>query len=280
MTTVIQLLFLPILMLCGCESNTGRADNLDVEFRREFYDGVSISETIAINGVENIEVNGEGKWTLDQLSDFINQAASKVKTPENQFIIKLSVSEDVPIGYVKKIKKLIQKHSSKILVIYGNGYGEGKIVRLPPLTNDRPDYTKLRKRNVLKVVLDSTGTIDLSPNDKESGMVDPLTNLKERTKIFLVSDTLNEDLPVLSNKNVPYFGEVMTASSAIILLISDDVVEYKRYEQVYYTILNVYEELWNNLAKTQFNNTYEDIDRSKKEAIRMIYPQVIGEIDI
>ncbi len=276
MSTHIQYILLFILFLMGCNSNN-KSDSDPVDGPTiESKDEIVISKSIILGSTDNITIDGSDNHTFDQLSDTIDLLAASITLGGNPKLIQLKIDPGLPVGYVKEVKKLIQKHSKKILVLYGSGLGEGQIVRLPPLTDDRPDLSKLRDRNVLKVVLEDTGTIKLPLRNQDHVSI---TELKKQTKEFLVSDTSNINLPVLSSKNIEYFGEVMTASSAIVALISEDSVPYKRYEEVYHTLLSVYEELWNQLAEKQFNSDYESLDRSRKIAIRTIYPLVLGELE-
>ena len=174
----------------------------------ESNDEIAISKSIVLGSIDNITVDGSDNLTFDQLSDTIDLFASSINAGGRPKVIALKIEPGLPVGYVKEVKKLIQKHGTKILVLYGNGLGEGRIVRLPPLTSDRPDLSKLRHRNVLKVVIEETGVIKLPLRIQDQV---PITELRNKTKEFLVSDTANIDLPVLSSKNIEYFGEVMTA---------------------------------------------------------------------
>ena len=276
MSTHIQYMVILILFLLGCDSNR-RSDSGPVDSPKlESHNEIVIAKRIILGSNDKITIDDNDNHTFDQLSDTIDLLASTTNARGRPKVIELKIEPALPVGYVKKVKRLIQKHSTKVLVLYGNGLAEGQIVRLPPLTNDRPDLSKLRDRNVLRIVLEDTGAINLPLRNQNQVSI---TELRKKTKEFLVSDTSNINLPLLSTKNIEYFGEVMTASSAIIALMSEDSVPYKRYEEVYYTLFSVYKELWDQLAEKQFNSDYESLDRSRKIAIRTIYPLVIGELE-
>ena len=276
MSTHIHYMVILILFLLGCDSNR-RSDSGPVDSPKlESHNEIVIAKRIILGSNDKITIDDNDNHTFDQLSDTIDLLASTTNARGRPKVIELKIEPTLPVGYVKKVKRLIQKHSTKVLVLYGNGLAEGQIVRLPPLINDRPDLSKLRDRNVLRIVLEDTGAINLPLRNQNQVSI---TELRKKTKEFLVSDTSNINLPLLSTKNIEYCGEVMTASSAIIALMSEDSVPYKRYEEVYYTLFSVYKELWDQLAEKQFNSEYESLDRSRKIAIRTIYPLVIGELE-
>ncbi len=146
--------------------------------------------------------------------------------------------------------------------------------KLPPMPKDEEQSTseKIKERNILTVLVNM--------NDDLLVKGEPLhiSQLKERTKEFIVNPENKDNLPEKRKKNVDYFGET-EVSKGIISLQNDRGTSYEAYIMVQNELTAAYNELRDQLAMEKFNTKYDKLPDDKANAIREIYPMAISEAE-
>jgi biopolymer transport protein ExbD len=145
--------------------------------------------------------------------------------------------------------------------------------KLPPMPKDEQSTSeKIKERNILTVLVNM--------NDDLLVKGEPLhiSQLKERTKEFVVNPENKDNLPEKRTKNVDFFGEI-EVSKGIISLQNDRGTSYEAYIMVQNELTAAYNELRDQLAMEKFNTKYDKLPEDKANAIRDIYPMAISEAE-
>jgi len=138
---------------------------------------------------------------------------------------------------------------------------KGVLVKLPPWSDEEPDITKLKKRNVFSVLVNAQNQLLVR------GEPTQVTELKERTKEFIANPQRREDLSESPNK-------------AIISLKNDRGTKYGTYLEVYNEVKAAYSELWNEECQRKYGQTYsDDLPLAIRKEIRAKFPLVISEAE-
>ncbi len=138
---------------------------------------------------------------------------------------------------------------------------KGIRVKLPPWSEEEPDITKLKTRNVFSVLVNAQNQLLVrgEPTD--------IRNLKEDAKEFINNPNNREDLAEKPTK-------------AIISLKNDRGTEYKTYLEVYNELKAAYNELWDELSMKKYNVHYsEDLPVAYRKAIKSEIPFVLSEAE-
>jgi biopolymer transport protein ExbD len=138
---------------------------------------------------------------------------------------------------------------------------KGITVKLPPWSEEEPDITQLKSRNVFSVLVNSQDQLLVrgEPVDVEQ--------LREKAKIFIVN---------------PYNDETMAErpTRAIISLKNDRGTSYGVYLRVYNELKAAYNELWDELSRQRYGVPYSDnLPFAYKKAIRDDIPFVLSEAE-
>lgn len=138
---------------------------------------------------------------------------------------------------------------------------KGITVKLPPWSEEEPDITKLRKRNVFSINLNSNNQLQVR------GELIQVRDLREKTKEFISNplklDNLSED-----------------PTKALISLKNDRGTKYSAYIEVYNEITAAYNELWDDLSLKEYGVPYsDDLAVDKRKAIRLQIPKVLSEAE-
>jgi len=138
---------------------------------------------------------------------------------------------------------------------------KGIMVKLPPWSEEEPDITKLKERNVFSVLVNAQNQLLVR------GEPSNIDNLKDRAKEFIRNPQNRPDLAERPTK-------------AIISLKNDRGTEYKTYLEVYNELKAAYNELWDELSRQKFGIPYsEDMAFAYKKAIREEIPFVLSEAE-
>lgn len=138
---------------------------------------------------------------------------------------------------------------------------KGILVKLPPWSDEEPDITKLKVRNVYSVLVNA--------QDQLLVRGEPMTvkNLRENAKEFIMNPANRPDLAE-SPKN------------AIISLKNDRGTSYEVYLSVYNELKGAYAELWDELSNKRYGEPYsDDMPFAQRKAIRAEIPFVISEAE-
>lgn len=138
---------------------------------------------------------------------------------------------------------------------------KGILVKLPQWSEEEPDITKLKERNVFSVLVNAQNQLLVRDEPMD------ISRLRETAKRFI------------SNKeNDPTMSE--SPKNAIISLKNDRGTNYETYLQVYNELKGAYEELWDDLAQIKYGEPYsEDMPFAQKKAIQQEIPLVLSEAE-
>ena len=138
---------------------------------------------------------------------------------------------------------------------------KGILVKLPPWSEEEPDITKLKERNVFSVLVNAQNQLLVRG---EPARVD---ELRERAKEFISNPTKREDLAEKPTK-------------AIISLKNDRGTEYQTYLEVYNELKSAYDELWDDLCQKKYGKPYsDDLPLAVRKDIRGEIPMVLSEAE-
>ena len=138
---------------------------------------------------------------------------------------------------------------------------KGITVKLPPWSEEEPDITKLKKRNVFSVLVNAQDQLLVRG---EPARVD---ELRARAKEFINNPNKLENLAEKPTK-------------AIISLKNDRGTSYDAYLTVYNELKAAYSELWDELSQQKYGIPYnDDMPFAYKKAIREEIPFVLSEAE-
>lgn len=138
---------------------------------------------------------------------------------------------------------------------------KGILVKLPPWSDEEPDITKLKERNVYSVLVNAQNQLLV----REEPM--RISNLRENAKEFISNPRRMENMAE-SPKN------------AIISLKNDRGTNYETYLAVYNELKGAYDELWDELSQKRYGEPYsEDMPYAQRKAIKTEIPMVLSEAE-
>ena len=138
---------------------------------------------------------------------------------------------------------------------------KGITVKLPPWSEEEPDPTKLKKRNVYSVLVNAQNQLLVRGEPMR------VSELRDNVKEFITNPAAREDLAEKPTK-------------AIISLKNDRGTEYKTYLEVYNELKAAYNELWDELCQRKFGINYsEELPLAYRKAIKSEIPFVISEAE-
>jgi biopolymer transport protein ExbD len=145
--------------------------------------------------------------------------------------------------------------------------------RLPQWVEDVPEDTpEIRERNVFVVLVNRNN--DLLVENEYARIED----LRERAKEFMANPANADNLPEKEPTEVPFFGTV-DVTKGVISLRNDLDTKYGTYLAVQNELVAAINELREELAKSKFGKSYDDLDSDQQKAIRTIYPSKISEAE-
>jgi biopolymer transport protein ExbD len=134
------------------------------------------------------------------------------------------------------------------------------------------DNTQIKERNVFVVLVNTNNDLLVE------GEPFRIEDLREKTKEFMANPNNDETLPEKEPKEVPYFGEVEVTKGVISLQNALDT-KYGTYLAVQNELVGAINELREELAKSKFGKSYDQLDEDHQKAIREIYPSKISEAE-
>lgn len=138
---------------------------------------------------------------------------------------------------------------------------KGILVKLPPWSDEEPDITKLKERNVFSVLVNAQNQLLVRGEPAQ------VSQLRERAKEFISNPSRREDLAEKPTK-------------AIISLKNDRGTNYKTYLEVYNELKAAYDELWDELCQKKYGKPYnDDLPISIRRDIRGEIPMVLSEAE-
>ena len=137
---------------------------------------------------------------------------------------------------------------------------KGLLVKLPPWSDEPPEITKLKTRNVFSVLVNASNQLLVrgEPTD--------IDNLRERAKEFIMNPDRADDLAESPKK-------------AIISLKNDRGTNYDTYFEVYNELQAAYNELREEEALKRFGKPYAELPGSQRSEIRNAIPLILSEAE-
>lgn len=136
---------------------------------------------------------------------------------------------------------------------------KGIQAKLPPYEEEPVDMI-IHNRNVLSVLINANDELLVESENDE------ISNLKERTKEFVLNPNEKENLS-------------MNPVNAVVSLKSDRGTSYNAYIQVYNELRAAYNEIHDEIAMQRYGKSYDDLDFEFKKDIRSDFPLVISEAE-
>ncbi len=145
--------------------------------------------------------------------------------------------------------------------------------RLPQWV-DQPldEEVDVKERNIFVVLVNRNNDL-LVENEWTN-----ISELREKAKEFMANPADSESLPEKEPKEIPFFGEVMV-TKGVISLSNDLDTKYGTYIAVQNELVAAINELRDELAKSKFQKSYNDLEKEQQDAIRDIYPSRISEAE-
>lgn len=152
---------------------------------------------------------------------------------------------------------------------------KGLARRLPPPVpaDQKTENLKVKERNVFVVLINSDNQL-LVQNEYMD-----ISKLKVKAKEFIVNNDDDLNMPEKSVMNIEYFGDVMITKDHVISLQNDRGTSYSKYIEVQNELVAAYNELRNDLARTKWGVSYDELDESKQNAVQKYFPQKISEAE-
>jgi biopolymer transport protein ExbD len=145
--------------------------------------------------------------------------------------------------------------------------------RLPQWVEEQQDEeVDVKERNVFVVLVNRNNDL-LVENEWTN-----ISELREKAKEFMANPADDVNLPEKEPKEIPFFGEVMV-TKGVISLSNDLDTKYGTYIAVQNELVAAINELREELAKTKFGKSYNDLEQEQQDAIRDIYPSRISEAE-
>lgn len=144
----------------------------------------------------------------------------------------------------------------------------------PPPENDKQkDDIIVKERNVLQIRLNKDDQLMIG------GEWSDIKQLREKAKEFIANPKDDPNMPEKHPKNIPFFGNVMITEKHVISVQNDVGTSYNAYFQVQNELVAAYNELRDELAKSQFGKPLSECTDEQKDAISDYYPQKISEAE-
>ncbi len=145
--------------------------------------------------------------------------------------------------------------------------------KLPPIPEDNLETPpKVKERNVLAILVNRNN--DLLVN----GDVLDISQLREKTKEFILNPLNREDLPEKKATTIPFFGDVMV-SKGLVSLQNDRGTSYEMYISVQDELAAASRELKDQKAMQKWNKKFVDLDEEQQKAVRKFVPMQISEAE-
>lgn len=146
--------------------------------------------------------------------------------------------------------------------------------KLPPIPEDDqidPDI-KVKKRNVFAILVNRNNELLVN------GELMDISQLREKTKEFILNPNNDENLPEKQLKTVPFFGDVMV-SKGIVSLQNDRGTSYETYIKVQDELAIASRELKDQKAMLKWGKKFSELDDEQQKAVRKYVPMAISEAE-
>lgn len=144
---------------------------------------------------------------------------------------------------------------------------------LPPMPRDNEEVEQdFNERNVLLVRINQSDKLLVG------GKPADITELRDRTKEFLVNPEDDPKLPEKLIKNIPFIGEY-PVTAGVISLQNHRSTTYKTYLLVQNELVAAYNDLRDELSMQAFGKVFIKLSEDEKKAVQTAIPQRISEAE-
>ncbi len=144
----------------------------------------------------------------------------------------------------------------------------GMIRRLSPKSDQPPP--EIRERNVLVVLVNSNNQLMVEENELQ------VSQLKNKTKEFLLNSKNDENLPEKYKKTIEYIGN-MDVTKGVISLKTDRETSYEMFIKVMNELVAAGNEIKDQFSMRQFGKKYNNLPKHLQKAVKEAVPAVISE---
>ncbi|NOU61661.1 ExbD/TolR family protein [Marinifilum caeruleilacunae] len=146
--------------------------------------------------------------------------------------------------------------------------------KLPPIPekDQVEDDVKVKKRNVLAILVNRNDELLVN------GELLDISQLREKTKEFILNPNNDENLPEKQIKTVPYFGDV-PVSKGLVSLQNDRGTSYEMYIRVQDELAIAARELKDEKAMQKWSKKYSELDDDQQDAVKKYVPMAISEAE-
>jgi len=139
---------------------------------------------------------------------------------------------------------------------------KGITVKLPPWSEEEPDITQLKTRNVYSVLVNAQNQLLVRNQPMD------IRELRENAVEFISNPRQREDYAERPTK-------------AIIMLKNDRGTNYKTYLEVYNELKGAYNDLWNEASLKKYGVPYDEdkLPLAYRKAIKAEIPMVLSEAE-
>ena len=146
--------------------------------------------------------------------------------------------------------------------------------KLPPIPEDETpeNEPKVKKRNVLAILVNRNNELLVN------GELLDISQLREKTKEFILNPLNSSELPEKNVKTIPYFGDVMV-SKGLVSLQNDRGTSYETYIKVQDELAAASRELKDEKAMQKGGKKFNELDDDQQAAVRKYVPMQISEAE-
>lgn len=146
--------------------------------------------------------------------------------------------------------------------------------KLPPIPEkqETPDDIKVKKRNVLAILVNRNNELLVN------GELLDISQLREKTKEFILNPNNDDELPEKQVKTIPYFGDVMV-SKGLVSLQNDRGTSYETYIRVQDELAIAGREIKDEKAMQKWGKVYSELDKEQQDAVKKYVPLQVSEAE-
>jgi biopolymer transport protein ExbD len=131
---------------------------------------------------------------------------------------------------------------------------------------------KVKKRNVLAILVNRNNELLVN------GELLDISQLREKTKEFILNPNDDINLPEKEFKTIPYFGDVRV-SKGLVSLQNDRGTSYETYIRVQDELAIAGRELKDEKAMQKWGKIYNELDEEQQDAVKKYVPMAISEAE-
>ncbi|HOZ14095.1 MAG TPA: biopolymer transporter ExbD [Tenuifilaceae bacterium] len=145
---------------------------------------------------------------------------------------------------------------------------------LPPMPDPsvKQDDVEVKQRNVFTVLINKSDRLLVRGEPMDVSL------LKEKTKEFVMNPNNDANMSEQEEKDVPMIGK-FNVSKGVVSLQNDRGTSYTMYMKVQNELVAAYNELREDLSRSNFGKPYDKLSEDEKEAIGKAIPSRISEAE-